>query len=384
MQPNPVSLRPDQTIQEAIGRMNELRIGAVLVCDNSRLVGIFTERDFLRNAAIAEPGWRLYPIEMWMTKDPHTIAPNIGWEEAAFQMERMRVRHLPVVEDGLAIGIISSRHLIAHRSKYLDQMIARRTSELRLANDQLLSRDAEMTHYMKVAAKLQKKLVLPHSPPNWPEFDWSIYFAPLEPLGGDYYDFVMPNDEHLGFLIADASGHSIPAAMVAIMASQAFTEVSKETVQPSSVLAALNKRLNDLAEDRFVTGFYGVFNRRTREFTYANAGHPFPFHYSAKRKMTQPLWARGFLLGVSLDEMYTEKRLHLEAGDRLCFFTDGIPDCRNDQGESFGTDRLAAFITENAHRRPADFVEVFRNHLKVFRENQNPTDDMTLITLEVH
>src|SRR5436305_103504 len=79
-----------------------------------------------------------------------------------------------------------------------------------------------------------------------------------------------PSADHLGVLIADASGHSIAAAMVAIMSRAAFADVCGTTTSPGAVLAEMNARLQGLADERFVTAFYGVLNRRTRAFTYAN------------------------------------------------------------------------------------------------------------------
>src|SRR5262249_31568076 len=157
---------------------------------------------------------------------PYTIDSGADWENALMSLERLRVRHLPVVDDGHVVGIVSARQLIARRAEYLKSSVDARTHELRQANDQLLARDAEVRHYMKAAAKLQHKVILPQAPPAWPELSMGVHYAPLDPLGGDYYDFAQPDDDHLGMLIADASGHGLPAAFVAIMARFAFVEVA--------------------------------------------------------------------------------------------------------------------------------------------------------------
>src|SRR5205823_6808806 len=116
---------------------------------------------------------------------------------------------------------------------------------------------------LKVAGRLMNRLLLPGAPPDWPELAWAVHFRPLDPLGGDYYDFAQPDGRHLGVLIADASGHSLPAAMVAIMARIAFAETAG-TPRPAKVLAAMNRRLQALADERFGTAFYGVFERHAR------------------------------------------------------------------------------------------------------------------------
>ena len=383
MNADPVRVGPDTHIQEVLDRMNHRRIGAVLVEDAGTLVGIFTERDFLRRAAGATPGWRELPVRDWMTTDPYTIGPDASWETAAAEMERLRVRHLPVVEDGRIVGIISARGLIGHRADHLNRVVEERTYELRRANDQLLARDAEMMHYMKVAGRLQARMVLPQSPPDWPEVGWGVHFAPLDPLGGDYYDFARPEPDRLGILIADASGHSIPAALVAIMARQAFREASGRAKEPGAVLGEMNARLQDLTEERFVTAFYGVLDRRTRRFTYANAGHPFPLRFVAQERRCQPLSARGFMLGVMPEEVYTEQTIELEPGDRLCFFTDGVPDCRDERGEAFGTDRLEEYLRMHGHSPVTRLTDGLVGHLASFRGDAVACDDMTLLLAEM-
>jgi serine phosphatase RsbU (regulator of sigma subunit)/CBS domain-containing protein len=380
MQVDPLSLPPEATIQEALDRMNQLRIGAVLITgENRKLLGIFTERDFLRRATTASPGWRTISIAEWMSPQPFIIDPETGWEEAVTAMYRLRVRHLPVVENQQVIGLISSRQLLGKRNDHLNQLIEERTRELRRANDQLLARDSELTHYMKVAAKVQKRLVLPSNPPDWPEFTWGTHFAPLDPLGGDFYDFAQPDEHHLGILIADASGHSIPAALHAIMARFSFQEASNQTIHPGEVLDAMNRRLNELIEDRFVTAFYAVIDRRDRTLTYANAGHPFPLRVVRESAEAQPLSARGFPLGISADEIYREKSVSLQPGDRLCFFTDGLPDLCDEMGESFGTQRIGHFLQAHCEKPISELTTRMVDHLRTFQGTRKATDDLTIL-----
>jgi phosphoserine phosphatase RsbU/P len=383
MTADPASVAPDQPVQAALDLMNSRRIGAVLVAEGGeRLVGIFTERDFLRRACSVKNGFQ-EPIRDWMSPYPYTIHPDAGWEEAVAAMERLRVRHLPVVENGKVVGIVTTRQLVSQRANHLNQIVAERTRDLKQANDALLARDAELTHYMKAAARLQKRLVLPQSPPEWPEVAWGIYYSPLDPLGGDLYGFARPTEEHVGVFIADASGHGIPAAMVAILARMAFAEASRQTVHPGEVLAAINDRLQDMADERFVTAFYGVLHRPTRQFTYANAGHPFPFRFSAKNNRCEELPARGFLLGVMPDEVFAERSIELQPGDRLCLFTDGVPDCRDEMGAAFGVERLQSALTNSAESLAVGITESLVRDLKQFQGSAKTVDDMTFVIAEI-
>jgi phosphoserine phosphatase RsbU/P len=293
------------------------------------------------------------------------------------------VRHLPVVEAGRVVGIISTRTLMSQRADYLNAVVEQRTRQLKQAMDEVMARDSELRYNLKAAGRLQTRLLLPHDPPGWPELRWSFHYAPLDHLGGDFYDIALPDPDLFGFLIADASGHSIAAMMVAIMARTAFTEVAESMTSPGAVLAEMNSQLQGLADERFVTAFYGILDRRTRVLTYANAGHPYPLRFVAHTGEVQPLTAQGFMLGIIPDEQYRERTVTLEPGDRVCFYTDGLVEARNGMGEGYGTERLTAVLTKHG-RLPADqlAVQVLADQAE-FRHGHPFSDDVTLVVSEV-
>ena len=384
MQPEPVTVDPDCPLDVVLGLMNLHRIGAVVVVRPDRsLLGIFTDRDLLRRVGVAPTGWQSLAVSAWMTPNPYTIAPGAGWDEAVGMLERFRVRHLPILEDGLVVGLVSSRMLMSRRTEYLNRTVALRTRELQSAYDELLSRDAEIRHNLRAAGRLQQRLLLPRKPPVWPELRWGIHYAPLDHLGGDYYDLTAVDSDHLGILIADASGHSIAAGMVAIMSRIAFAEVVGQTDQPGEVLAAMNRRLQGLADERFVTAFYGVLNRRTRVLTYANAGHPYPFRFSPRTGTVQPLTAQGFLLGIMPGEVYRERSVELEPGDRLCFYTDGVVESRNEIGELFGDRRLQDCLKAHGSEPAERLMEYLLADQSEFRGSAPLGDDVTLMMGEL-
>jgi serine phosphatase RsbU (regulator of sigma subunit) len=385
MQAEPVVVPPACPLREVMELMNRLRIGAVIVVNEGReLKGIFTERDLLRRVVDADPGWRNLPVSEWMSPNPHCIGPDVNWEEAVAEMARLRIRHLPVVEGPRVVGIVSTRMMMGQRAEFLNRLVEERTQELKRAIDEVMARDAELRYNLRAAGRLQNRLLLPHAPPVWPELQWGVHYAPLDHLGGDYYDHSLPDDEHLGLLIADASGHSIAAMMVAIMARTAFTEVAGSTASPGAVLSAMNSRLQGLIDERFVTAFYGVLNRRTRAFTYANAGHPYPLRFVARTGEVQPLAAQGFMLGIVLDEQYREKTVQLEPGDRLCFYTDGLVEARNGMGEGYGTQRLEASFAAHGRLSAGPLTERLLVDQQAFRGDQALSDDVTLVVGEIN
>ena len=382
MSRDPITVPPEESLQSVIRRMVENQIGAALVGTGGIVVGIFTERDLLRITPDAPSGWRQSPVAEWMTRNPHTISPDIGWEDAAVLLEGLHVRHLPVVENGRAIGILSARQLIAFRTEHQNRLVAERTRELELLAGEMAQRERQTQRSLKVAGRLMNRLLLPGSPPDWPEIAWAVHFRPLDPLGGDYYDFAQPDGRHLGVLIADASGHSLPAAMVAIMARIAFAEAGREATSPAAVLRGMNQRLQELTDEQFVSAFYGVYDRVLRRLTYAAAGHPPPLHYDAVSGTVQRLESRGLLLGIDPDADYDERTVALVPGDRLCLFTDGVTESKDPAGEPFGNVRLAESLMAATGHAPAVLQRLLKE-IAAFRDERPVTDDETILVAEV-
>jgi serine phosphatase RsbU (regulator of sigma subunit) len=297
-------------------------------------------------------------------------------------MDRLHVRHLPVLEDGKLVGILSARDLMARRTEHLNRMVEMKTQELLQANKQLQDRDTELRLHMTVAGRLQTRL-LPANPPSLPEIDIHAHYAPLDPLGGDYYDFVQTDTRHLGILIADASGHSIPAAMVAIMTRTAFAAAARDVLRPAPVLAAINAHLHGLTGEHFVTAFYGLFHRDTRTLTYANAGHPLPYRFARASGACTPLVARGTMLGILPEANYDEHEIQLQPGDKLCFYTDGLVDAHNDAGEHYGGIRLQECLGKHGTEPAGAVVALVVNCLTAFRGVQPVKDDLTILIADV-
>ncbi len=376
MEADPLTIAPDTPVRDVVRVMTKLRLGAMLIGVGPTLHGIFSERDLLDMAADMGTDWGQLPVSTWMTAEVETISADAGWEDAMAMMERLHIRHLPVVDDGRLVGILYARQLMAHRAHHLNQQVEKRTHELS-------ERDRTMQYQLQVAGRLLNRALLPKSPPDGPELTWAVRYSPLDALGGDYYDFVNHDEHNVGVLIADAAGHSVPAAMVAVMARIAFAEVTRSTTGPAQVLTAMNERLLGLTEERFVTAFFGRLNRRDRTMTCANAGHPHPIHYSARTGQCQPVGPRGLMLGVMDDVAYPELTINLDSGDRLVFYTDGVSEANNGNGDMFGVDRLVEAVSEAATHTAEVMLQHIETRLQDFRGDQDAMDDVTILVAEV-
>src|SRR5262245_36637860 len=265
-------------VKDAAALMSRRNIGAIVVCEAGRVVGILTERDLLRAAASGYHPDDIAVSEL-MTPSPLTIAADATFTVAADLMMQRGVRHLPVVEKGRPVGMVSVRDLMEHRSRYLEWLVQQRTAELEEKHAALEERDRLMQFHLDLAGRIQRQL-LPASPPELPAFSFALAYHPLEHVSGDYYDFAMLASGRLGILVADASGHGVPAAFVSVMAKTAFQAYAHGIESPAAVLATMNHRLANLMEaERFITMFYGVLERESLRLRYALAGHPPPLWY---------------------------------------------------------------------------------------------------------
>jgi sigma-B regulation protein RsbU (phosphoserine phosphatase) len=365
---------------EAAALMNRRNIGAAVVCRAGEVVGILTERDLLRAAAAGtHPDDVL--VGALMTAEPVIVGADASWAAAADLMVQKGVRHLPVVENGRLVGMLSVRDLMEHRSRHLEWLVRQRTDELEKKNAALQERERLMQFHLDVAGRIQRQL-LPAAPPELPSLSFALAYHPLDRVSGDYYDFAMLPSGRLGILVADASGHGVPAAFVSVMAKTAFHAYAHGIESPAAVLRTMNHRLANLVEaDHFITMFYGVVDRQTLQLAYALAGHPRPLWYRRASAAVEVLDGEGPPVGLFPGADFEERSVQLAPGDLVLLYTDGVTECRNEQQEQFGQRRLEEFLT--ATGAGADVVGLLDAELARFRGGRPFQDDVTCIGLTV-
>jgi serine phosphatase RsbU (regulator of sigma subunit)/CBS domain-containing protein len=377
----PASTAAEAPVVEAAALMNRLNIGAVLVCREGLLVGILTERDLLRAAG---RGQRLdtATVADLMTPTPVTISAEATWEAAADLMVQRGVRHLPVVEGGRPVGMLSLRDLLQHRSGYLEALVRQRTLELERKNAALQERERLMQFHLTMAGRIQRQL-LPPGPPEVPSLTFALAYHPLDLVSGDYYDFAVLPSGRLGILLADASGHGVPAAFVSVMAKTAFHAYAQGIESPASLLRTMNEHLVDLMADaHFISMFYGVLDHQSRRLEYALGGHPRPLWYRRGKGQVHALDAEGPVLGLLGGVDFQERGVQLDRGDLVLIYSDGVTECRNDLQEEFGPRRLEAVLAAHAGSAQ-DAVARLNAELALFRGTEPFHDDVTCIALSV-
>src|SRR5215212_7637634 len=232
---------------------------------------------------------------------------------------------------------------------------------------------------LEVAQRIQQAS-LPEEVPELEGWQISPHYRPAREVGGDFYDFLELPNERLGLVVGDATGHGVPAALVMSTTCGMLRAVALTVDSPGEVLARVNEALSArIPPNMFVTCFYAILDLKNGSLRYANAGHDLP--YVRRGGDAEELRARGMPLGLMAGMSYEEKEVVLEAGDRALFYSDGLIEAHNPEGEMFGFPRLQALVAEHAEGEP--LVEFLMEKLYSFAgEGWEQEDDITLLTLQ--
>jgi serine phosphatase RsbU (regulator of sigma subunit) len=252
------------------------------------------------------------------------------------------------------------------------------------AREQRLKQEAHarerVEQELHVARQIQQAS-LPEAVPALVGWDISPNYRPAREVGGDFYDFLELEDGRLGLVVGDATGKGVPAALVMSTTCGMLRAVTQASdYSPGEVLQRVNEALaTRIPANMFVTCFYGVLDPKSGSFAYANAGHDLP--YVRRGGDAEELMARGMPLGLMPGMTYEEKEIELEAGEAALFYSDGLVEAHNPEGEMFGFPRLQTLVAEHAKGEP--LVDFLMEELYSFTgERWEQEDDITLVTLQ--
>ena len=234
---------------------------------------------------------------------------------------------------------------------------------------------------LQVARRIQQAS-LPDEVPELEGWQISPYFRPAREVGGDFYEFFELRDGQLGFAVGDATGKGVPAALV-MTATCAFLGgvATASGASPGEVLAQVNEAvLARIPPNMFVTCFYGVLDPKSGHFSYANAGHNLPCCCHLEGASSE-LSARGMPLGLMSGMSYEEKETILTVGESVLFYTDGLIEAHNPQGEMFGTPRLRSLLSDRFEGRWGLSATLVEELSSFVGEGWEQEDDITLLTL---
>ncbi|MHC4639282.1 MAG: PP2C family protein-serine/threonine phosphatase [Planctomycetota bacterium] len=257
-----------------------------------------------------------------------------------------------------------------------------------------------LSEQLRLAGLVQRDF-LPGQLPNTERIKWAATYMPAEWVSGDIYDIVHVDEDNIGFYVADAVGHSMPAALLTIFIKQAVimkktvgTEL--QTISPADVVKNLNLKLVEqkLSGYQFATCCYCLLNTKTLQLTYARAGHPYPILIRPGQEPKQ-LETRGSLLGIFEQGQYLQQIVQLQPGDKILVYSDGAEPfiggyegIRTYPPGPFGYEDLQGFqyMPEFYDIKDLALTEMFDELNALFKSKEiNPSefDDITAVGFEI-
>ncbi|MGD9900608.1 MAG: PP2C family protein-serine/threonine phosphatase [Calditrichaceae bacterium] len=218
--------------------------------------------------------------------------------------------------------------------------------------------------------------------PDRTEFDLSALIIPAREVGGDFYDFFMIDDDHLGFCIGDVSGKGIPAAIFMAVCKTAIKSIAVKGLPVKDCFIAVNNTLvQESPLSIFVTAFYGVLNIQTGELEYCNAGHNPTYHINPSGEVNPLINAEGIPLGFRKDFQYGTQTISLKEGDTLFFHTDGVDEAMDKEENEFSEDRLKAALKQYAGLDLSKLNQSVLDKVQEFTGGIPQSDDITVMAL---
>jgi len=281
---------------------------------------------------------------------------------------------LTAIAAGIFVFIIHNlirERQVQHEKEALEQEIAKKEAEL------------------SIAAEIQKSF-LPDTLPNFPKFEMAGKSIPAKEVGGDFFDF-MPlelipfSKTQMGIMIADVAGKGVPAAL--------FMALSRIVIRISALwfkncndaIAFANPVItHDSKTGMFVTLFLGILDNQTMNMSYVNAGHNPPLVFRAESGKIEELRPTGIAIGILEDIPYDQESVHLNNGDIVVLYTDGVTEAINTHTEEFGVPRLIQTVQNSVSLPVEEIVSTIVSSVSTFSGVQPQHDDITLLVIKVN
>ena len=280
-----------------------------------------------------------------------------------------------------ALRLLRLLRVLKLQTHFLEKVVEERTRELAEKNAALEKAQAQLKAELEVARSLQLA-ILPAAFPARSGCEAAARMVPATTMGGDFYDYIELPDGEIGLVIADVSGHGVPAAFFMAVARTNLREQAVHHNDPGECLAQTNDALcaqNPL--DLFVTVFYCVLDPKSGVLRYANGGHNPPYIRRAAGIVETLRGVGGLVLGAMPGSRYPTHTVQLLAGDRLVLFTDGVTEAFNPAEELYGAQRLADEVHVHGGGTPAALVERICQSVTNFAGTAPQSDDITLTVL---
>jgi phosphoserine phosphatase RsbU/P len=255
---------------------------------------------------------------------------------------------------------------------------------LRGIREQLAQQLLAIQKELETARQIQMS-ILPSSIPQMAGLDIAARYIPMTAVAGDFYDFIVVDDKHLGILVADVSGHGMPSALIASMLKIALAAEVPRADDPAQVLLGLNQALCGKFQHHFVTAAYLFVDMLKGTLTYAGAGHPPLMLWGRSSEGVREVEENGLFLGKFPWATYSSRELPFRPGDWCLLYTDGIPETTNPAGIEFGTDCFKQFLGREQSTSADQFADRLLEELSRWSARgpaEDLDDDITIVAIQ--
>ncbi|MFP4363829.1 MAG: SpoIIE family protein phosphatase [Spirochaetia bacterium] len=283
----------------------------------------------------------------------------------------------------LANRFVELHHEVEELNVHLEDKVKIRTKELNDALTKIQLRDKQLMFEMRMAGEIQVSL-LPKPIPRWNGVHSAAKYQPLRSVSGDFFDaYIMPGNK-FGVVIADVSGHGMPAALITIMAKRFFTIASGKFSRISEIFRFVNTELCQILQtEHYMTAFMIIFNG-DGTIQYGNAGHTRSIMVNKEKGSIKLLNTGGTFIGAmeEANDSYEDKSMAMKKGDKLLLYTDCLTEAANPAGEMYEDYRLIESVKKHFDKEVNSFVNSIYKELLQFTDEKPFVDDLTIIGLE--
>lgn len=321
----------------------------------------------------------VYPL-LWARRGQH-LSREVKIVYVGFVVFALFVVHTDLVD----LGVIGGHKVEAIGFLALVYCLGYAAALRTYANEQrLLSIQREL----EIARQIQSA-ILPREVPRLRGISIAARYLPMAAVAGDFYDFLVVDEQRVGILVADVTGHGVPAALIASLLKSALAAQAAHAPDPADVLTGLNYSLCGKFEAHFVTAGYLYVDGVKHVIRYGAGGHP-PLLFGSRdggtRTVIREVESNGLALGVSETATYRHVEFPFDAGDRCLLYTDGILEAMSPAQEEFGASRLLGLLQERANLSAGDLVAEVLSQLARWsgRGDGDPQqDDITLVAVDL-
>jgi sigma-B regulation protein RsbU (phosphoserine phosphatase) len=234
---------------------------------------------------------------------------------------------------------------------------------------------------LAIAREIQTS-ILPSGVPEMNNLSFSAAYRPMTAVAGDFYEFIPVDQKRVGILVADVSGHGVPAALIACMIKVAMQSVISCAHDPQAVLSGLHRVLSAQLRGRFISVAYLWLDVENRKALYSAAGHP-PLLRWRQGKLER-IESNGLLFGVRPEcDDYPVCAMPLAPGDRFLLYTDGVTEPENAHGDSFGDGKLEQVVRDGQRNSPSELSDRLLSEIRCWQPASIiQQDDITLLVID--